>query len=551
MADRYWVGGTSTWDATAGTKWATTSGGAGGAAVPTSADDVYFDVNSGAVAVTINAGSCRNLSFTSLAGNFVGTIGGTSTLTVSGSMTLSPNMTWGFYGTITFTATTAQTITTAGVIPLTSIVFNGVGGSWQLQDDFTLSNAVTANTTLTNGSLDINNFTHTTNRFLSDNSNTRSVAFGTGKIVLYAGSLVVVSMATATGFSATGSRKIQSVYAGSTGNREFRFGTTAGATEANVLDIDITGGTDGVYLGTLGAGYFRNIDLTGFAGTLRSTPLTVYGSYKLSTGLTMEAGSYVVTFASTAANNIITSNGKTFDNPITFNGVGGAWKFADNFSMGATRALTLTNGTLDADGKNVSVGSFALGAGTKTLTLGSGTWTVADTSWNANTNVSNLTISASLGTINMTSASAKTFAGGGKTWPTLNQGGAGALTVQQSNTFANITNTVQPATVTLTSGTTQTVTDFDVSGTSGNLITLNASTPGSRATLTDSGNVNSVSFVDIKDIAATGYGEWQAYTSNGNVDSGNNLGWVFAEPPPLTASEYQISLKSFTERRSF
>jgi hypothetical protein len=29
MANRYWVGGTATWDATAGTKWATTSGGAG------------------------------------------------------------------------------------------------------------------------------------------------------------------------------------------------------------------------------------------------------------------------------------------------------------------------------------------------------------------------------------------------------------------------------------------------------------------------------------------------------------------------------------------
>ena len=35
MAARYWVGGTDNWNATVGTKWATTSGGAGGAAVPT------------------------------------------------------------------------------------------------------------------------------------------------------------------------------------------------------------------------------------------------------------------------------------------------------------------------------------------------------------------------------------------------------------------------------------------------------------------------------------------------------------------------------------
>ena len=128
----------------------------------------------------------------------------------------------------------------------------------------------------------------------------------------------------------------------------------------------------------------------------------------------------------------------------------------------------------------------------------------------------------------MVSASAKTFAGGGKSWPTLNQGGAGALTIQQSNTFANITNTVQPATITLTAGTTQTVSAFGASGTSGNLITLNSSTAGSRATLNDSTGINSVSFVSIKDINATGGVVWSASTSNGNVDAGNNIGWNFS-----------------------
>jgi hypothetical protein len=43
MAARYWVGGTDNWDGTAGSKWATTSGGAGGAAVPVAADDVFID----------------------------------------------------------------------------------------------------------------------------------------------------------------------------------------------------------------------------------------------------------------------------------------------------------------------------------------------------------------------------------------------------------------------------------------------------------------------------------------------------------------------------
>ena len=35
MADRYWVGGAAQWDSVVGVKWALTSGGVGGQAVPT------------------------------------------------------------------------------------------------------------------------------------------------------------------------------------------------------------------------------------------------------------------------------------------------------------------------------------------------------------------------------------------------------------------------------------------------------------------------------------------------------------------------------------
>ena len=73
MASRYWVGGTAAWDGTAGTKWALTSGGAGGQAVPTSADDVFFDAASGAVTVTVGAtGNCNTLTFTGFTGTFTG-----------------------------------------------------------------------------------------------------------------------------------------------------------------------------------------------------------------------------------------------------------------------------------------------------------------------------------------------------------------------------------------------------------------------------------------------------------------------------------------------
>jgi len=54
MAARYWVGGTGTWNASDTTHWASASNGAGGQSVPTSADDVTFDANSGGGTVTVN-----------------------------------------------------------------------------------------------------------------------------------------------------------------------------------------------------------------------------------------------------------------------------------------------------------------------------------------------------------------------------------------------------------------------------------------------------------------------------------------------------------------
>lgn len=73
MANRFWVGGTGTWDASDTTHWAATSGGAGGQSVPTSADTVTFDGASGGGTVTVNFGgtiSIQSLSF----GAFTGTL---------------------------------------------------------------------------------------------------------------------------------------------------------------------------------------------------------------------------------------------------------------------------------------------------------------------------------------------------------------------------------------------------------------------------------------------------------------------------------------------
>lgn len=69
---RYWVGGSGDWNDNS--HWSTTSGGTGGACIPTVYDDVYFNAASGFTAVsktvTVNNGNayCRNLDW-SAAGN--------------------------------------------------------------------------------------------------------------------------------------------------------------------------------------------------------------------------------------------------------------------------------------------------------------------------------------------------------------------------------------------------------------------------------------------------------------------------------------------------
>lgn len=146
MANRFWVlsGGTGTWNATATGKWSTTSGGAAGAAVPTAADDVFFDTHSGTGTITLGVtGVCRSLTTTGYTGTFtdggnVLDIGTTS----AGSLTIGSGTTWNFANSITFVGTSTNTITTNG-----ATLSGGIGiemssssASVTLQDDVTFAN---------------------------------------------------------------------------------------------------------------------------------------------------------------------------------------------------------------------------------------------------------------------------------------------------------------------------------------------------------------------------------------------------------------------------
>ena len=712
MADRYWVGGTASWDGTAGSKWALTSGGAGGQAVPTSADDVFFsNLSTGTCTISTGNTGAKSINCT----GFTGTLTGTAAITVSGSVTLVAGMAYGFSGQMTLNGT--GTLTSAGKT-FNNIIVDGAGITVTLGNSLSQGATSTNIFSLTQGTLALAGFTLTCGIFSSNNTNTRAISFGAGGITLThnSGATTVLSMATMTGFSWTGS----------TGNEGFSYtrtsglgaatlnaGSVAGGTVSNAINLTLRGGgsstpgvtiTTGSYvknltfpasfpslsvnsaaynacgnltlnggLGTasnivptflasgtitsagrtigntnvagsgitltladamtLGAAntftltagtlnlngftlstgvfsssnsntraitfgaanialtsttaattvlsmatatgftwtgtggftrnqaatatmvfgttggttanapnltvnagastlaitsgsYFKNLDFTGSTCMVTATSLNMAGNLTFASG-----GSYLTVQQTFLATATITSVGKQI-NSTTINGSGITVTLADALTLGSASILTLTQGTFTAANFNVTAGSFSSNnSNTRTLNMGSGTWTLLSAppsgAWDTTT-TTGLTFNPSTSTISVTSAATKAFNGGGLTYYNLNQGGAGQTNISGSNAFNNITNTVQPATLRFTAGTTQTVSNFSLSGTAGNLITINSLTPGSQFTLSKASGTINAQYLSIQDSVATGGAVWNALTSNGNVNAGNNTGWIFS-----------------------
>lgn len=274
----------------------------------------------------------------------------------------------------------------------------------------------------------------------------------------------------------------------------------------------------------------KSITCTGFTGTLTgSDTLTIAGGFTLVSGMTFSCtGEWTITGTGT-----LISAGKSIP-PLKINGSGITVTQGDAITLASTRDFTLVAGTYNANNFNFSVpsGSISItGTSTRTLTMGTGTWSIGVASslaWNAST-TTNLTLTANC-TLTMTSGAAKTFAGGDFNYSglTLNQGGAGRLTISGSNTFANITNTYSATGATsirFTSGTTTTVSDFTAAGTAGKILTIDASTT-SAATLSKSSGTVSVDYISISYSTATGGATWNAGANSTN--GGNNTGWIFA-----------------------
>ena len=379
--NKYWstaAGASASWS---GTAWATSSGGT--AAVnnfPLAQDTCIID-DAGATTgdglrtgntVTIDASwnmgtlnfSGRTVAFNWTQGVQDPVIYGNVTLTSSMTMTsVTGSPSWTFAG-----AGLTQTLDSAGItIRLNAFIVNSLGGTVSLARDATLELNATpdGNFILTQGTLSLGSFTLTTVFFSSSASTTRTLAFGTGKIVITGNNGSVWSTNTGTALTVTGSKRVELSYSGSTGTRTIQGATNATAIEGtNLLDYFITAGSDIVTF-SASRNYetvdFSNGGTSTFTGTwINATATTnVYGNLILNSAMVVGSGAQIISMKATSGTKTITSAGQTIDFPLTISGLGGTFACSDALTLGATRALTMTDGTLQlAAGTTNTVGSF-------------------------------------------------------------------------------------------------------------------------------------------------------------------------------------------------
>jgi hypothetical protein len=265
-----------------------------------------------------------------------------------------------------------------------------------------------------------------------------------------------------------------------------------------------TSATVTLVLGYNSAGFDCSARTLAMTVAFPAASLAFYGSVTLSTAITVSGASGTFIFQNRGAITI-TSAGKAWAQTIVFNGIGGTYTLGDNLTLTAD-TITLNYGTLILNAQTLSCQAFiGTGTSTRALTMGSGAIEVTgfNTVWDM-TDPTGMTLTAGTSTITLSlnPTSNKTFIGGGLTYNNLVIGGTGGiatLTFTGSNTFTGtISSTRNLAhTILFEAGTTTTVSDWTVTGTVGNVVTIGSVTAASHNLVKTGGGNISVNYMSI------------------------------------------------------
>ncbi len=392
----------------------------------------------------LDAGATLDINNASALGTGTLTInGGTIDNTSGGAVTLTGNNLMDWNGDFTFTGTSSLNLGTGSVV---------LGGSRTV--------TVSANTLTVGG-----NISGATFGIVKAGAGTLIfngvVGTGAGTITVSGGTLVLNGANTYTGITTVNSGTLQAGNTTALGTGPLTI--NGGTFDANGHNVTITGLVTingGIYLASTGT-QTLNGGLTisggtfsGSSGTVNTTDMTLSsGALTLTNGLfnvsgnwlqsggTFTAGSSTVTFNATSTGHTITSDGSSFNN-VTFNGVGGSWFLQDPFIT--TGNLTITNGTLNANGQAMTIGgnwsnSGSFIASSNTVTF-DGTTVISGSSTNTFNNIviaAASTLTAPAGNMNVTGnwTNSGTFnANGG----TVTFEGTSTIGGSQATSFNNI-----------------------------------------------------------------------------------------------------------------
>lgn len=329
--------------------WSNTSGGASNGLVPDATIDCVLDANSGNMTIDGTSGSpslCRSLTCTGYTGTLthasakqinIGDGSGGSLLLVSG-MTYAPNS-----AAITkFITTTTANITTGTKSIANQVIFDGAGGQWTLQDNFSQGSSATL--TLTNGTIVLNGKTLQTGlTFTNSGTGTTAIDGSTAssQITLQTSGTAGVSFdcSASTGLTVTST------------NLTISFPQTTGS-------ATFDGGGKSWNIGTATARTTGSVTVKNatFATLTLKNGANQFGSYKFGAGVTVTGTLDVTGSSGTTARNLITSDASGTRRTVTVNTTVTApscdWQDIDGAGTASWNLSAVTNGSGDCGNNN-------------------------------------------------------------------------------------------------------------------------------------------------------------------------------------------------------
>ena len=518
----------------------------------------------GASSITVGVGGWTCATATNMTLN-----AGTSVLTFNGGsgsqINLGTNLT---YNTIAMVGSGVHTVTASGGVGTGSIVNFTRTGTAVKTDELQINAPFTVTGTLTLAG------NSTTNRLLVGSN-----VIGNARAVTVGGSVVASNVDIGDVVAGGAASWDLSGVTGGSGDTGGNTGITFTASAAQTWQGD-TGGNwsdaakwttrvplpqDDVTMGVAFAAsqtvtmdmprLGRSISWAGMSGApawaVGAAASAVFGDLTLAAGMSI-TGTGVTPVLRGRGSRTLTSNGVGWPAGLVVNSGTGTYTLADALTVTGTLAVGSSphRGNLVTAGHAVTCAALTLGnaAGACTLTLGSSTVTLTGASGTvlAATVLAGTVLTAGTSTIVISGASAsdRTIAAHGFTLNAVSYtvaGSSGRLTFGTTGS----TGTVTVGTLTVSdasgarglrvwAGTTLAVNTFAVAGGSGRLITVDSSTPGTRATLSKASGVVAADYLSVKDTAAGGGAAW--YAGANSTDAGNNTGWIFADAPAYAGS---------------